>query len=79
MIKDELGKYGTITRLILFGTGLAVASFMLMFSFDYNNLRQTFTIIGYDISDIIIVAGIVLLTVLSGWLIKIGITGKTGY
>lgn len=72
-------KFGTITRIIIFVVGLMITSYMFMYSFVYEDFPHTFSLFGYSATTWVTVSGLVLISALGGWLIKIGITGKTGF
>lgn len=71
--------FSSMTRIIAFVVGLVITSYMFMFSFTFTEFSHTFSIFGFAATTWITVAGLALISVLGGWLIKIGITGKTGF
>lgn len=77
MIPDK--KLSSITRIICFISGLVLGTYMFIYSFRYDDFPHTITILGCDLTGWLLVAGLVLISVFSGWLIQVGLRGRTGF
>jgi hypothetical protein len=70
---------GGITRIIAFLMGLAIASYLFLYSFHYEKFPHTITALGYNFTSAVVISVLVMMTIISGWLVKMGITGRTGF
>jgi hypothetical protein len=69
-------QYGTVTRFILFFTGLFITCYMFVYSFEYSTFPYTLTILGYTITGIAVIAIITVLGFAGGWMMQIAVLGK---
>lgn len=75
-------KIGSLTRIIAFFTGVIISSFIFVWGFNYRHdyiLNETITFLGYNMTTWITIAIIVLIGVFGGYLIQVGVRGKTGF
>jgi hypothetical protein len=73
---------GSVSRMIAFIVGLFISSLVFVWGFNYRLdyiAGQTFTFMGFDFTGWLSIAIIVLIGVFGGYLIQVGIRGKTGF
>lgn len=79
MIHDDTNPLSSTTRIIAFVVGLVVAAYMFIYSFNYDQFPHTFTVLGFYFTEWVVIMGLVLITALASWFIKMGITGRTKF
>lgn len=73
---------GSLSRIISFIAGIIISSFIFVWGFNYRHdtiLTHTVSVLGFDMTGWITIAIIVLIGVFGGYLIQVGVRGKTGF
>lgn len=73
---------GSLSRIACFIIGVIISSIVFVWGFNYrhdNILSHTITFLGFDMTGWITIAIIVLIGVFGGYLIQVGVRGKTGF